>query len=89
MIDKQKDFQKRIENVEEALKKALANNKLKLTTELDFPKYRQLPISLQLALALLEEEEAKIIRRYTSLKKTKKKKGAKHGRSTNRQIKNP
>ncbi|MEK7180687.1 MAG: hypothetical protein AAB706_04375 [Patescibacteria group bacterium] len=63
-MDEQKEFQKRIENVEGSLKKALEDNKLELNTKIDFPKYRELPIYLQLALALLEEEKATIIRSY-------------------------
>ena len=71
---RQKEMQKRINNVEDALKEALEKNKLKLTTILDFPKYRQLPTSLQFALALMEEKGGIIVRKYELLKKTKEKK---------------
>lgn len=65
----EKDFQKRIKNVEDALKKALKDNELEMTTIIDVPKYRELPVSLKLALALLQEEGAIIIRKYEPIKK--------------------
>ena len=69
-MNNQKDFQKRIENVENALREALEKNGLELKTALDFPKYRELPISLQLTLALLEEEGGKIVRQYSKITKS-------------------
>jgi len=60
-----KSLQTRIDSVEKTLKKALYDNKLNLETVIDFPKYRQLPLSLQLTLALLQQEGAIIVRKYT------------------------
>jgi len=60
----QKKLEQKIKNVEEALKKALEENGLELTTTIDFPKYRELPIYLQLAMEVLAQEGARIIRQY-------------------------
>jgi len=67
-----KDFEQKIKNVEEALKKALKENNLELVTKIDFPKYRELPISVQLALVLLEQEGATIVRQYKPIEEVKK-----------------
>lgn len=77
MVNNQKDFQKRVKNVEKSLRKALERNRLKLTTTIDFPKYRRLPTSLQLVLTLLEEEGGIIVRQYNPLKETKEKEKSK------------
>lgn len=71
--EEQKDFNKRIENVENALKKAVDENNLILTTEIQFPQYRELPIKIRLALVILAEENAKIIRHYENKKSNNKK----------------
>ena len=59
------ELQKKIKVVEDVLTKVLDEQKLELKTIVDFPKYRQIPIHIQLALAILEQEGATIVRNYT------------------------
>ena len=68
--EEEKKIKKSMEKVEADLKRSLEENGLDLMTMIDFPKYRTLPISLQLALRLLEEEGAVLVRKYQI--KTKK-----------------
>lgn len=57
-------LQTKIKAVEDALKKALDEQGLTLTTQIDFPKYRQLPVSLQLALQIMQDEGGVFVRMY-------------------------
>lgn len=72
MVDETKDLSKRIEAVEAGLKKLLEDNKLDLITTVDFPKYRQLPASVQLALTILEQEGGVVVRKYNDIPKNEK-----------------
>ena len=61
-------MEKKIKIVEDTLKKVLKDNKLEMKTMIDFPKYRELPISVKLALEILNQEGAVLIRKYSEKK---------------------
>jgi hypothetical protein len=61
-------MEKKIKIVEDTLKKVLEDNKLEMKTMIDFPKYRELPISVKLALEILNQEGAVLIRKYSEKK---------------------
>jgi len=61
-------MEKKIKIVEDTLKKVLEDNKLEMKTMIDFPKYRELPLSVKLALEILNQEGAVLIRKYSEKK---------------------
>jgi hypothetical protein len=61
-------MEKKIKIVEDTLKKVLEDNKLEMKTMIDFPKYREFPLSVKLALEVLNQEGAVLIRKYSEKK---------------------
>jgi hypothetical protein len=64
-------YKAKIKKVEDSFNKILEEEELDLVYTLDFPKYRELPIEVELALKVLENHGGVIIKKYTLQEKTK------------------
>lgn len=64
MNESEEKLSKKIENVEKALTAALEAEGLTMTMIIDFPRYREFPIPVKLALALFESEGGTLCRQY-------------------------
>jgi len=64
-MEQTEKLQNKIQTVEDALLKVLDDEGLDVVTVIDFPKYREVPMHVQLAMSVLEQEGAVIIRKYS------------------------
>lgn len=69
MADQTNDLKSRVEQAQKEINDVLKKYEISMTSSIEFPIYKQLPVDLQLAVAVINKHEPAFVPVFTDLKK--------------------